>query len=91
MTVYDEVKKEFVEKLIHFTVDGKERTDEDLALRIPHEYATWFEGANFRSFGDVGLAVMFANCAHEARDYRCEWKAEQDEMSLRHYLGKKAV
>jgi hypothetical protein len=70
-----------------FTVANKTYTDEDLLILIPIHYKDLFEGHAFRDMAHLSRAVMFANCANEARYYRRPWLVEQNEKELQHQLA----
>ena len=70
-----------------FTVAGETRTDEDLLIMIPIHYREHFEGHAFRDMAHLSRALMFANCANEARYYRKPWLVEQNERELKHQLA----
>lgn len=68
---------------IRFTIDGKEWTDDQLLVAIPHRYADWFDGASFKSRTVFNRALMFASCAAEAVYYGRDWLVERDEAELK--------
>lgn len=54
-------------EVIGFMINGEEFTNERLTVTIPDEYADRFSGFNFKDMHEFSQALMFANCAHEAR------------------------
>ena len=82
MFKYNEITKEFENCPVHFQIAGKDKTDDDFLIVIPAQYVKQFEGHNFPSLEIFSKALMFANCANEARYYGRSWIVERDEQSL---------
>ena len=75
-------------RTIHFMVEGRSTSDEDMMVSIPRQYADEFEGRNFETMHDLSMALMHASCAAEATYYRRPWKVEEYENDLKAVLAK---
>lgn len=75
-------------RTIHFMVEGRKTTDEDMLVSIPSQYADEFDGHEFETMHDLSMALMHAGCAAEAAYYRRPWKVEEYEKDLRAVLAK---
>ena len=68
---------------VHFKIAGEDKTDKQLFVIIPSRYVDLFEGVNFPSIDLFSKAIMYAECAVEAFNYRCMWKFEDHDWSLK--------
>ena len=86
MLRYNEDIRKWEDKPIHFKIGAVDKTDDDYLVSIPAHYVELFEGHDFPSLEIFRRALMFANCANEARYYNKPWLTERDERSLRECL-----
>lgn len=87
MLRFNETTKEFENSPVRFQIAGVNKTDDDYLVSIPSHYVDKFEGHNFPSLDIFRRALMFANCAAEARVYNRPWIQERDERSLDEVLA----
>lgn len=80
----------FDEPTCRFQINGVNKTDLDYLVLIPIHYRDRFEGHNFPTLDCFKRALMFANCASEARYYGRPWLVEQNERELEHQLERRA-
>lgn len=69
-------------KIVTFKIAGADKSEDDMMVVIPQRYKEQFDGHDFPSLEIFRQALMFANCAAEARYYNATWRVEQDERCL---------
>ena len=84
-----DIMKENNEVLIN--VGSKTRTAEDLLIIIPERYREKIEKIKFKDFEELSKALMFMNCAEEARAYNNEFLERANELGFDWFVKNRAI
>lgn len=75
-------------EVAEFYIGNRLTNSDEMLVRIPEEYVKYFDNHRFKDASDLSKALMFANCAEEARFYNNLRSLEENEESLKIYLNK---